>query len=78
MKRVSPTLCLFFLQKNPCSFAKILMNLDRNVARLLRALDENGALQDTLIAFASDNGACPQFGGFQKKLETSALTIFEV
>lgn len=38
-------------------YAAMVENLDRNVGRLLDALDERGRLDDTIIVFMSDNGA---------------------
>ena len=43
--------------------ARIVLSLDRSIWRVLGALDERGFLNDTLVAFAPDNGGCPADGG---------------
>lgn len=40
-------------------FAAMVDVLDQNVGRLVRFLSDRGVLDDTLILFCSDNGACP-------------------
>ncbi len=49
------------------TYAGMVDRLDQNIGRLVDALDQMGVLQNTLIMFLSDNGACP----FQR---TSAAT----
>ena len=43
------------LQRNPI-YAAMLENLDRNVGRIVRKLDELGLTDNTLVIFTSDNG----------------------
>jgi arylsulfatase A-like enzyme len=43
------------VQSNPV-FAAMIRNLDRNVGRVLSALEEAGLASDTLVVFHSDNG----------------------
>jgi arylsulfatase A-like enzyme len=43
------------LQSDP-TYAAMVETLDDNVGRLLRALDETGAAENTLVIFTSDNG----------------------
>ncbi|XP_028175742.1 arylsulfatase B-like isoform X3 [Ostrinia furnacalis] len=38
-------------------YAEVVNSIDRNVGRVVRALGEKGMLDDTIIIFASDNGA---------------------
>lgn len=38
-------------------YLAILSRLDQNVARLLKALDESGQAENTIVVFASDNGS---------------------
>lgn len=40
-------------------YAAMVDRLDQNVGRLVEYLDERGELDNTLIVFFSDNGACP-------------------
>lgn len=44
-----------FHHQNPI-YAAMIKNLDENIARLLRHLDEHGLRENTLIVFTSDNG----------------------
>jgi arylsulfatase len=39
-------------------YAAMVEIMDRNVGRVLRALDETGAADDTVVLFLSDNGGC--------------------
>jgi arylsulfatase A-like enzyme len=41
---------------NLAAFAKIVVNLDQNVGKLLDALDRLGLANDTIVVFTSDNG----------------------
>jgi arylsulfatase len=41
-------------------YAAMIQTLDRNVGRLVAELSEAGQLDNTLILFLSDNGACPE------------------
>ena len=43
------------LQSDPV-YAAMIESLDDNIGRLLRALDESGAAQNTMVIFTSDNG----------------------
>ena len=44
---------------NMATYAAMIDIVDRNVGRLIKTLKEEGAYEDTLILFLSDNGACP-------------------
>ena len=48
-------------------YAAQIFSIDQNMGKLLNALDEKGELENTLILFLSDNGACAEpyneFGG---------------
>lgn len=41
------------------TYAAMVDRLDRNIGRLLNALEETGRADNTLLLFFSDNGACP-------------------
>ena len=58
-------------------FAKITMSLDRAVLRLAKELDDVGYLSNTVIALASDNGACPSEGGNNWPLRGTKFEQFE-
>lgn len=49
------------------TFAAMVDSVDRNVGRLLKYLEEQRELDNTLILFLSDNGACP----FQRSKQNS-------
>lgn len=38
------------------TYAKMMMNMDANIGRILAALEEQGMTQDTIVMFTSDNG----------------------
>jgi arylsulfatase len=50
-------------------YAAMMDRLDQNIGRVLNKLKEQGKLENTLILFASDNGACPdqKAGGGKEK-----------
>ena len=51
-------------QKNPkAAFAGMISRMDRDVGRLLAKLEDLGIDRDTLVMFASDNGAHKEGGG---------------
>ncbi len=43
------------VQSDPC-YAALIYNLDQNVGRLIKAVEESGDRDNTLIVFSSDNG----------------------
>jgi len=45
-------------------FAAMVSHVDQGVGRLVRDLEAHGELEDTLIVFLSDNGACYEWGPF--------------
>jgi arylsulfatase A len=56
-----------FEEKDPskplnATYAAMITRLDKEIGRLLRALDELGVSKDTLIVFSSDNGATFEAG----------------
>lgn len=50
------------------TFAAMLDHIDKGIGRVLKTLEESGQLDNTLILFTSDNGACYEWGpyGFDK------------
>ena len=57
--------------------ARIVVTLDRAVRRVLGALEKHAFLNNTIIAFASDNGACPAEGGSNWPLRGNKFSNFE-
>lgn len=59
------------------TFAKMVVNLDNNVRKVVDALGADRLLQDTVVFFASDNGACPRDGGSNWPLRGTKFSQFE-
>jgi len=47
-------------------YAAMIDRIDQNIGKLLQKLEETGKLKNTLILFASDNGACAE--NYEKKI----------
>ena len=45
-------------------YAGMLDNMDQNIGRVIENLEHNGELENTLILFLSDNGACAEWDPF--------------
>ncbi len=52
------------LARRMATFAAMVEHLDQGVGRILSDLESNGELENTLIVFLSDNGACYEWGPF--------------
>jgi arylsulfatase len=52
------------LARRMAVFAAMVTCMDRNIGRVIEALKANGELDDTLILFLSDNGACAEWDPF--------------
>lgn len=52
------------LTRRMATYAAMVEILDRNIGRVVRDLKESGELQNTLIVFLSDNGACAEWDPF--------------
>ncbi|YCM46553.1 arylsulfatase [Verrucomicrobiaceae bacterium 227] len=52
------------LARRMATFAAMVEHVDHGVGRILADLEQNGELDNTLIAFLSDNGACYEWGPF--------------
>ncbi|MEM6798189.1 MAG: sulfatase-like hydrolase/transferase, partial [Planctomycetota bacterium] len=59
------------------TFAAMTQALDRNVGRILNALDESGQAENTLLVFHSDNGGSPKHGGDNTPLRGAKFTTWE-
>ncbi|RLA19637.1 MAG: arylsulfatase [Gammaproteobacteria bacterium] len=55
--------------KKMAVYAAMIDSLDQGIGRIVEKLKESGQLENTLIVFLSDNGACPEKGplGWDKK-----------
>lgn len=58
------------------TYALLVDELDRSVGRVLDALDEAGMRDDTIVVFASDNGAPLAYGGSNGSLRGEKGTVF--
>lgn len=52
------------LARRMAVYAGMLDNMDQNIGRLIKNLEANGELENTLIIFLSDNGACAEWDPF--------------
>lgn len=59
------------------AFAKSLVMLDHGVRNLTSSLERHGLRDNTLLVFSSDNGGCPQFGGYNYPLRGMKYYLFE-
>lgn len=63
---------------SPPNLRGVLVEMDRQVGRLLDGLRERGLDRDTLVIFTSDNGALPTFQGRRSApLRGSKLSLYE-
>jgi arylsulfatase A-like enzyme len=64
--------------ETPEKLSKIIIETDRQIGRLLDGLRELGIEEQTLVIFASDNGALPTFQGQRSAgLRGSKLSLYE-
>lgn len=52
------------LARRGAAFAAMVDHIDQGAGRILENLEKNGELENTLILFTSDNGACYEWGPF--------------
>jgi arylsulfatase len=52
------------LARRMATFAAMVEHVDQGIGRILADLEKNGELDNTIIAFLSDNGACYEWGPF--------------
>ncbi len=52
------------LARRMAVYAGMVDNMDENIGRLIQYLKETGELENTLILFTSDNGACAEWGPY--------------
>lgn len=58
-------------------FAAMVTVMDREIGRIVDALDARGMGRDTLVVFASDNGASPMVGGSNGPLRGRKGLVYE-
>lgn len=58
-------------------FAAMVTEMDREIGRIVEALEERGMRKNTLIVFASDNGANEGFGGDNDPLRGGKYMLYE-
>ncbi|MEM9017610.1 MAG: sulfatase-like hydrolase/transferase, partial [Verrucomicrobiota bacterium] len=58
-------------------FAAMTTSLDDGVGRVLKALDENGQSERTLVIFLTDHGGDPTYGGANEPFRGKKATLFE-
>lgn len=61
------------LARRMAVFAGMVDNMDDNIGRLVQHLKETGELDNTLILFVSDNGACAEWGPYGFDLNKKIL-----
>jgi arylsulfatase A-like enzyme len=65
------------LDEKRAKFAALVEHMDDGVGRVLKALWENGKLQNTLVIFVSDNGGAGWFGASNGPLRGGKQDLFE-
>ena len=55
----------------------VVADLDRAIGAVVAAIERSPRARDTLLFFASDNGADPRFGGSNGELREGKATVFE-
>jgi arylsulfatase A-like enzyme len=59
------------------TYARMVAELDAAVGRILRAVESGPRARDTLVLFASDNGADARYGGSNAPLRDGKRTVFD-
>lgn len=63
------------LARRMAIYAAMVDVMDRNIGRLIADLKQNGELENTLIIFISDNGACAEWDPYGFDVRTSPYNI---
>ncbi len=67
------------LARRMATFAAMVEHIDQGIGRIITDLEKNGELDNTIIAFLSDNGACYEWGPFgfdgRSRLGTTTLHV---
>ena len=59
------------------TFSAMVASMDENLGRVLKAIDEKGIRQNTIVLFHSDNGGVPKHGGNNHPLRGNKFTTWE-
>lgn len=59
------------------TYSAITAALDRQVGEILKAIDEKGIRDNTIVVFHSDNGGTPKHGGDNRPLRGNKFTTWE-
>ena len=65
------------LARRMAVYAGMVDNMDYNIGRMIDYLEESGELENTIILFASDNGACAEWGPYGFDLNDQILAANE-
>ncbi|MFC2113625.1 sulfatase-like hydrolase/transferase, partial [Bacteroidota bacterium] len=63
------------LARRMAVYAAMIDRMDQNVGRIIQHLEEKGELDNTMIIFLSDNGACAEFNPLGFDIQTSRDNI---
>lgn len=63
--------------ERPREFNAVLVELDKQIGRLMAGLKAQGIDENTLVIFTSDNGALPTFGSRSGQFRGSKLSLYE-
>ena len=58
-------------------FCAMVYGVDRNIGNMIKSLEKNNLLDNTIIAFSSDNGGAPWSGGFNYPFRGAKMTPLE-
>lgn len=61
----------------PLLYAATVRDLDAEIGRFLACLDDEGITEETIVFFASDNGATPAWGASNRPLRGEKYTVWE-
>jgi arylsulfatase B len=59
------------------TYAAMVRGLDRNLGRVLEAIEQSGRAKETIVLFHSDNGADPKQGGSNRPLRGNKFTTWD-
>jgi arylsulfatase A-like enzyme len=63
-----------YIRRNFCG---MVYGVDRNIGYILKSLENNNLMENTIIAFSSDNGGAPWSGGFNYPFRGAKMSALE-